>query len=70
MPWVRTARLGKQKGPAYPGQRQPLRVVIEIVEVADAPPGAGHATRHDAKRHSKRSCDARPTWADDAEVSS
>jgi len=65
MAWVRTARVAKPKSPLYPGHVQPLRVVIELIEVDDPPPGSGHATRHAAKQHSKRKPNARPLWADD-----
>jgi len=62
--WVRTARLGKQRAPLYPGHRPPLNIVVELCEMdeRDVPPGAGYPTRHAAKQAAKRKANARPTY--------
>lgn len=65
MPWVRIARLGKSKAPAYPGHVQPLRVVVEIIELpeSEVPPGAGFPTRPEAKTAARRKVNAAPLWS-------
>lgn len=66
MPWVKVARLGKAKGPVYPGAPQTLRVVVEVVDLDEVPPGAGFPTRHEAKAAAKREPNARPSWSGEA----